>query len=86
MKRAMVTLRIPSRDFECDLDIPVDITAHDLITAVNEGYDLGWNTDNVAGCFLKTEHPIALLHGKRLLSEYGVANGTVLNAVEGGER
>lgn len=77
--KAIVVFKMHKRNAEVDLEIPLDITANDLVIALNTAYELGIDTTNVKNCFLKTENPIALLKGNRLLSEYGVRNGTVIN-------
>lgn len=59
-----------------ELEIPVNITANDLIIALNEAFDLKMDVDNIFGCYLIAENPIAFLHGNKELSEYGIRNGT----------
>lgn len=59
-----------------ELEIPVNITANDLIIALNVAFDLKMDTDNIFGCYLIAENPIAFLHGNKELSEYGIRNGT----------
>lgn len=59
-----------------DLELPLDITANDLIIALNAAYSLGIDVSDTRKCFLKSENPIALIKGNRLLSEYGIINGT----------
>lgn len=77
--KAVVILKIQKRNFETDLEIPLDISANDLIVALNAAYDLNIDVTDVKNCYLKTENPIALLKGNRMLSEYGIRNGTVIN-------
>lgn len=79
--RAVVSVYIHSRNEKYELDIPLDITAYELIIGINEAYHLDINTTDVSTCFLKTENPIALIRGNRLLSEYGLRNGTIINIV-----
>jgi len=62
-----------------DLEVPLQITANELILGLIKGLDLPMNADDVSACYLKTENPIALLRGNRLLSEFGLRNGTVVN-------
>lgn len=59
-----------------ELEIPINITANDLIIALNEAFDLKMDVDNIFGCYLIAENPIAFLHGNKELSEYGIRNGT----------
>ncbi len=59
-----------------DLEIPINITANDLIIALNEAFCLEMDIDNIFGCYLVAENPIGFLHGNKLLSEYGIRTGT----------
>lgn len=75
---AIVILNITKRNFTVDLEIPLDISANELVIALNKSYDLKIDTTNVQNCFLKAEKPIALLKGNKTLKEFGVRNGTVI--------
>lgn len=80
--RAVVIFKMHKRKADVDLEIPLDITANDLVNALNTAYDLGIDTNDVKNCYLKAENPIALLKGNRLLSEFGVRDGTLINYTE----
>lgn len=80
--KAIVIFRIHQRNLETDLEIPLDITANDLVNALNTAYELGIDTSDMKNCYLKAENPIVLLKGNRLLSDFGVRNGTVINFTE----
>ncbi len=80
--KAIIIFKIHKRQFEVDLEIPLDISANDLVNALNTAYDLGIDVSDVKNCYLKAENPIALLKGNKLLSEFGVRNGTVINFTE----
>ncbi len=80
--KAIIILKIHKRQFEVDLEIPLDISANDLVNALNTAYVLGIDVSDVKNCYLKAENPIALLKGNKLLSEFGVRNGTVINFTE----
>lgn len=80
--KAIVIFRIHKSNLETDLEIPLDITANDLVNALNSAYELGIDTSDMKNCYLKAENPIALLKGNRLLSEFGVRNGTIINFTE----
>lgn len=64
-----------------DLRVPLDITVNELITALAnaEGLGINMNADDLSKCCLKTENPIALLKGNKLLSACGLRNGTIIN-------
>ena len=76
--KAVVIFKVEGKGIEKDLEIPLDITANDLVVALNKAYDLGIDTSLIRNCYLKSEHPIALIRGNRPLSEFGVRNGTVI--------
>lgn len=63
-------------DESFDIEVPLDITANELLYGLNEGLHLGINLEDSTQCYLCTENPIALLKGNVLLSEYGLHNGT----------
>lgn len=81
-EKAIVIFNIVNRNFQVDLEIPLNITANELVVALNTAYELGIDTTDAKNCFLKAENPIALLKGNRLLSEFGVRNGTVIYFTE----
>ena len=60
--RAIVILRICKHNFQADIEIPLNITANDLVMALNEAYELGIDVSDIKQCYLKCENPIALLY------------------------
>lgn len=80
--RAIVIFNIVKRESSVDLEIPLDISAIDLVVALNQAYNLKIDTSDVSNCYLKAENPIALLKGNKTLAEFGVRNGTVINFTE----
>lgn len=79
---AIVTFQIQKRGTAVDLEIPLFITANELVLALNTAYDLGIDTSNVQNCYLKSERPIALIKGNKTLSELGLRNGSIINYTE----
>jgi len=67
------------KEFEGDFEIPLDISANELIIALNNALKLGMDTSDLSGCHLKSENPIALLRGNKLLRDYGLRDGTIIN-------
>lgn len=65
-----------------DIEIPLYITANELVVALNQAYDLKIDTSNIKNCYFKAEKPIALLRGNKTLAEFGVRNGTVIYFTE----
>ena len=81
-EKAIIVFKIPKRNFEVDLEIPLDISAKELVTALNQAYDLGIDVTDVKECYLKAEAPIVFLKGNKLLKDYGVQNGTRISFTE----
>lgn len=79
---AIVILNIIKRNFTVDLEVPLDISANDLVIALNTAYELGIDTSDIKNCYLKAENPIALLKGNKTLAEFGLRNGSVINFTE----
>lgn len=63
---------------EVDLDIPLAISANELVIALNEAYSLGIDVSDTKKCFLQAENPIALLKGNKTIEEFGLRNGSVI--------
>lgn len=79
---AIIVFNIVKRQFSVDLEVPLNITANELVVALNTAYELGIDTSNIKNCYLKAENPIALLRGNKTLSEYGIRNGSVITFTE----
>ena len=78
-KTAVVILNIKEKRMTRDIEVPLDITANDLVIALNSAYDLGIDVEDIRNCYLKMENPIALLHGNRTLRAYGMHHCSVIN-------
>lgn len=83
MKKGTVVIRfyMKKKNKTVDLDIPLNITANDLVAALNTAYDLGIDTVNIKNCYLVSENPIALLKGTKTLAEYGIHDGTKVSCL-----
>ncbi|MEE0930137.1 MAG: EsaB/YukD family protein [Acutalibacteraceae bacterium] len=79
---AIVIFNILKRNFSVDLEVPLNISANELVIALNNAYELGIDITDIKNCYLKLENPIALLKGNKTLSEFGVRNGSVINFTE----
>lgn len=62
-----------------DVEVPLDITAADLVISLNSAFDLGIDTADVSNCYLKAEKPIVLLRGNKTLAQYGIRNGSIIS-------
>jgi len=80
--RAVIIFRIPGRELSEDLDLPLDISANELVAALNEAYSLGIDLSDIKNCYLKAERPIALLRGNMTLAEFGIRNGSIIYFTE----
>ena len=76
--KAVVVFKIMKRKKEYDLESPLDISANDLVAALNTAFDLGIDTGDIKNCYFQAERPIALLKGNKSLAEFGVRNGTII--------
>ena len=64
--------------FDSELEIPTNMTANDLIVALNQLIDLGMNINKIQSCYLKAENPIALLKGDKTIADIGLINGSIV--------
>lgn len=70
-EKAIVEFINKNDNRKTELEIPINITANDLIIALNKAFNLEMDIDNIFNCYLVAENPIAFLHGNKELSEYG---------------
>ncbi len=61
-----------------DIEVPLNISANELIYGLNKGLGLGINTDDVAECYLCMDNPKALLRGDDELEKFGIHDGSVI--------
>jgi len=80
-ERIIAVLYLHKKKTKIDIDIPLNITANELIIGLNQGFVLGMDTRDLSQCYLKTENPIAFLKGNKTLAEYELRNGTVINFI-----
>lgn len=79
---AIVILKLHKRATTIDIEVPLNITANDLVVALNSAYDLKINTSEIKNCYLKAENPIALLKGNKTLLDFGIRDGSIINFTE----
>lgn len=78
MRKAVVVFEMVKKHLCVDIEIPLDISADQLVKALNTAYSLGIETANPKNCYIQAENPIVLLKGNRSLIEFGIHNGSVL--------
>lgn len=76
--RVIVIFEMKKRGEEVDLDIPINITAKELVIALNKAYDLKIDVSDNANCYLQMENPIALLKGNKTLEQFKIRNGSII--------
>ena len=80
-KSAVIVVRLLRKKQEHDIEVPLDITANDLVKALNSSFNLGISENETDNMFLRAESPIAFLKGDHMLYEYGLRNGTIINVL-----
>lgn len=63
---------------EIDLEIPLNLSANELIYGLNESFNLGINMDKPSECYLMADEPKALIRGEVTLEELGLRDGTII--------
>lgn len=81
-EKAIIVFNVPNKNISVDLEVPLDITATELVNALNSAYHLGIDTTNIKNCYLKAENPITLLRGSKTLAEFEIRNGSVITYSE----
>lgn len=77
-ERVVILFNAPNHNIYCDLDVPLDISANDLVIALNDAYKLGIDISDINQCFFRSDNPIALIRGKKLLGEFGIRDGSLI--------
>jgi len=76
--KVIITINLIKAGQSHDLEIPLDISASELCSALFQMYLPGYYND-MQQYYLKAERPISLLRGDRTLREYGIRDGSVIN-------
>ena len=79
---ANIVFHMTKRKQIIEIEVPLFITANDLVVALNEAYELKIDISDVKKCYLKAEKPIAFLKGNKTLAEFGIRNGSVIYFTE----
>lgn len=74
--KIIMVLDILKTNEQHDIEVPLDISADDLVMALTNAYALDINLDDISQRYVKTENPIRLLKGRKLLRDYDLKNGT----------
>ena len=76
--KAIVIFKRRESDPGIDIEIPMVITAAELIYGLNQGLHLGMNIDDPVHAYMRSENPIALIRGDVTIEELGIRNGSVI--------
>lgn len=74
--KAVIIFENEAKSETHDIEVPLDITANELVHALNVAYDLQINEEDITQLYLNAENPIALLKGNHTLHEFGIHNAT----------
>lgn len=77
-ERIIIIFKRSFEDKGTDIEVPLNISAGELIYGLNQGLHLGINMDNPQECYLRAENPTALVRGEASLEELGLRNGTTI--------
>lgn len=76
--RALVVVKNLKDGSERDLDIPLDISLHDFISALSSIYGMKLEEERMGRRHLSVENPVVLLKGNHLLRAYGLRDGSII--------
>ncbi|MCR5835376.1 MAG: hypothetical protein K6G88_02575 [Lachnospiraceae bacterium] len=65
-----------NNNFHQELEVPLGLTANELIVSLNQAYHLGIDTEDIFECYLVAENPIVFLKGNKTLEAFGIRNST----------
>ena len=78
METAVVEFRNEDTGQNMEIEIPLSITANDLLNALNDSFHLGVEMGNAKERYLCAENPIAFLRGNKKLNDLGLRNGSII--------
>lgn len=75
----VVIFKNVEKNINVDLEVPLYITARELVIGLNEAYELDIDINDIKKCYLKVDNPVMLLRGNILLRDAGIRNGSVIS-------
>ena len=75
----VVIFKNVEKNINVDLEVPLYITARELVIGLNEAYELDIYIKDIQKCYLKVDNPVMLLRGNMLLRDAGIRNGSVIS-------
>lgn len=84
MKNTVVVIfKDAKKNISVDIEVPVDISARELLRALDQAYGLGIDVDDITKCHLQMENPIFLFRENKLLADGGIRDGSIIYYTEG---
>lgn len=79
--KAVVIFRrkVEEKTIDTDIEVSLDITANEFISALNHAYKLCIDIEDMTQCYLCCERPMVLLRGDRTLREFGVRDAMLIH-------
>lgn len=74
--KVSVIVHVDGRQIAEELEIPVDISANELIVALSQMYGLDVDKNKLFRYYLKADEPKVLIRGEKKLKDYGIRTGT----------
>ncbi len=75
-EKIIVMFSAPELNIECDIEIPTNISANELIYGLSKGFNLGIGLNDPEDCYLRSENRTALLRGDTTIEEYHLYQGS----------
>ena len=75
----VVIFKNVEKNINVDLEVPLYITARELVIGLNEAYELDIDINDIKKCYLKVDNPVILLRGNMVLRDGGIRNGSVIS-------
>ena len=75
----VVIFKNVEKNINVDLEVPLYITARELVIGLNEAYEPDIDINDIKKCYLKVDNPVMLLRGNMLLRDAGIRNGSVIS-------
>lgn len=75
---AIVEFEDKVNNTKMEIEVPLTITANDLVLALNRTFSLGLDVNDIFNCYLVAENPIVFLRGNKTLEQLGIHNGSLI--------
>lgn len=76
MDKIIVIFENKENGTETDIEIPLYITADEFIKAMNCALKLNIDIEDKEKCYLRSENPIGLIRGDKLMKEFNLHTGS----------